>query len=544
MCALLLITSACAGTATTPSTSKLNDETKALVTAARGENALTLSWAPGFLGDSQESRRYVAGFNKEYGLSLRVNFVAGPAMPVASVRAIREYQQVAKASTDVVLGTETDISDLQKAGALVTEPWVTWASNISDPRYVVAGGVAVKVQTRIPGITYNSRRLAGADVPHSLSDLLKPLYRGRVATTATAGMFERLGGAEAWGADKMLTYARQLAPQVSGFINCGDEGRVANGEFDAFVFDCGSARVSQMKAKGSPLGWSLPADAPLLGYFYMGVPKNAAHPNAAKLWINYMLSRDAQDAMYEYEYADFHLLAGSRTLPEVDNAIKSGVRFHELTVEAILADGLAGAKQIGPDLESIFLSAASSTPPPTPTGTPTPTPTPTPPRAPTPRSGSGTSLTPTRTLSPTPTPTQARTATRSLTPTSSPTPPPTPTAPPTDAPTPTLTAAPTDTPTATPAGTPTPTPTPTEAPTPTPTATPTPTPTETPTPTPTETPTPTPTATPTPTPAETPTPTPTATPTTETPTPTPTATPTPTPTETPTPTPTQMPTPT
>jgi len=359
--ALLLVTAACGSTGTgapASQTPKPNDQTTTLIAAARGEIELTLSWAPGFLDYAQEMRRHIDGFNKQYGLNLRVTFKPGPSMPEASARAIREYQDGSKASTDVVLGTETEIGALQKSGALLTEPWVTWASNISNPRYVAAGGVAVRVQTRIPGITYNSGKLIGADVPRSLSDLLKPQYAGRVATTPDAGMFERLGGTEVWGADKMLIYARKLAPQVAGLINCGDEDRVASGEFDVFAFDCGGARVAQMKAKGTLIGWTVPTDAALLGYLYMGVPKNAAHPNAAKLWINYMLSRDAQDAMYESEYADYHLLAGSKSFAEVDKATKSGVKFYELTVEAALVDGSRGAKQIGPELKAIFQQAA------------------------------------------------------------------------------------------------------------------------------------------------------------------------------------------
>jgi ABC-type Fe3+ transport system substrate-binding protein len=360
--AALLLAAACGGASTgappTTATVKLNEPTTALVAAARGELELTLSWAPGFLDYAQEMRKHVEGFNKLYGLNLKVTYKPGPAMPDANDRAIREYQQGGKASTDIVLGTETDISDLQKAGALLTEPWVTWASNITNPRYVAAGGVAVRVQTRIPGITYNSDRLQGADIPRSLSDLLKPQYRGRVATTPDPGMFERLGGTEVWGTEKMLIYARKLGPQLSGLINCGDEDRVANGEFDVFVYDCGSARVAQMKAKGTLIGWTVPTDAALVGYLYMGVPKNAAHPNAAKLWINYMLSRDAQDAMYESEYADYHLLPGSHSFAEVDKATKSGVKFYELTVEAVLVEGSRGVRQIGPELKSIFQQAA------------------------------------------------------------------------------------------------------------------------------------------------------------------------------------------
>src|SRR5438045_4759391 len=148
---LLVMIAACGGAGTgavSPQAPKLNESTNALVAAARGEIELTLSWAPGFLDYPQEMRRHIDGFNKLYGLNLRINFKPGPSMPESSARAIREYQDGVKASTDVVLGTETEISDLQKSGALVAEPWVNWASNISNPRYVTAGGVAVRVQTR------------------------------------------------------------------------------------------------------------------------------------------------------------------------------------------------------------------------------------------------------------------------------------------------------------------------------------------------------------------------------------------------------------
>jgi len=359
---LTIVIAACGGAVPggpATATPRSNDQTTPLIAAARTELELTLSWAPGFLDSSQELKREIEGFNKLYGLNLKVNFKPGLPMREASALAIQDYQRGMKASSDVVLGTEADISDLQKAGALQFEPWSTWAGNIKDPRIVAAGGVAVKVQTRIPGVTYNPKKVTGAAIPRTLADLLKPQFKGRIATTTNTALFERLAGSELWGAERTLGYARKLAGQVAGFINCGEEDRVANGEFDVFVYDCGSARVSQMKAKGTLIGWSVPTDAAVLGYLYMGVPKNAAHPNAAKLWINYMLGREAQDAMYEVGFADFHLIDGSRTFGDVDKMTKSGVKFYELTVEGVLVDQLKGVKPIGPELQAMFREAVA-----------------------------------------------------------------------------------------------------------------------------------------------------------------------------------------
>ena len=358
---LLLCTVACGAAADSPLPPPTPvDETTAIVALARSELQLTLSWAQSFLDSPEELRRQVDGYSRLYGLKIGVSFKAAPSMHDATTRALQEYQGGMRASTDVVIGTEAEIIELAKVGALVSEPWLDWAANIKSPRQIGAGGVAVQVQTRQLGITFNSAKLTGASIPRSLADLLKPQYKGRIATTASADLFERLGLADVWGADATIAYVRQLAGQVSGFINCGDEDRVAAGEFDVFVYDCGSARTMQMKAKGTLIGWTAPTDGAMLGYLYMGIPKNAVHPNAARLWINYMLSRDAQDVMYDFEFADYHRIAGSRTFAEVDRATKTGVKFFELTVEVVQADAAKGVKPIGPVLQSILRDAVAS----------------------------------------------------------------------------------------------------------------------------------------------------------------------------------------
>lgn len=358
--ALTILIAACGTAAERPAAPRVNEQTNALIAGTRAEPEITLSWQAGLLSSSQELRSQIDGFNRLYGLNLKINFRPGPSMREATARTIQEFRDGVKASTDVVLGTEADIGELASAGALMPDAWATWAPNIRNFRLVAIGGVAVQVQTRMPGITYNSSKLTGTAIPHSLADLLKPQYKGRIVTTRSASTFERLGGSEVWGAERTISYVRALAEQVGSFIDCGEEDRVATGEFDVFAYDCGSARVNQMKANGTLIGWSAPTDGALLGYLYMGVPKNAAHPNAAKLWINYMLGREAQDLMFEYEFADHHLVGGSRTFSEVDRMTKSGVRFYGLTVEAAQVDTAKGWKPIGPQLQSILREAVGS----------------------------------------------------------------------------------------------------------------------------------------------------------------------------------------
>lgn len=338
-----------------------NEKLEALVAAAREEGELSLSWTAGSLDAPGELNGHVDGFNRAYGLNLKVRFAAAGTASENAARLLEETQAGQPAFTDVFLGTETQIAALARAATLSPELWSTWAPNIGNLKLLAPGGIAVQVQTRIPGITYNSQRLTGADIPRSLNDLLRARFRGKVATTADVSTLDRLASPDVWAPDKASAFVRRLAPQIGGVIECGDEGRIMSGEFDAFVYDCGSARVAQLKAEGALIGWSVPSDAPFVRYLYMGVPKKAAHPNAAKLWLNYMVSRQAQDIMFQHEYADHHLIPGSRSFVEVDRATKAGVKFYELTVEALQAEEARGFKSTAPEIQTLLLRNLPST---------------------------------------------------------------------------------------------------------------------------------------------------------------------------------------
>ena len=163
------------------------------------------------------------------------------------------------------------------------------------------------VQSSLPGITYNSQRFSGAAVPCSLEDVLKPEYKGYVGATPYAAWFDHLAAPELWGLQRTTEYVARLADQASGLMRCNEEDRLLNGEFYPRL-DCSQRGPLRLKARGAPMEFTVASDAPLIAPLYMAVPRNAAHPNAAKLWINYLLSREAQDVMLETSYVDSHLV--------------------------------------------------------------------------------------------------------------------------------------------------------------------------------------------------------------------------------------------
>jgi iron(III) transport system substrate-binding protein len=291
---------------------------QALIDGARQEGQLSFVWGEGTLGGSEGVGRLAAGFNREYGLNLSVRFTPGPSMNSMGVKAVEEYQARRVASSDIVVGYANILAPIIEAGALEPVEWMRWAPNIQDPRLVAPGGVAVTYQSSVRGITYNTNRLTEATLPRSLADLLKPQYRGRIASTPYAAGFDRLAIPELWGEQRTLEYVARLADQVAGLIRCNETERVISGEFDLLAIDCSQTNALAMRAKGAPVDFALAADAPLAALVYMGVPKGAAHPNAAKLWVNYILSREAQDVLYELTFSDSHLLPGGRTAADIE----------------------------------------------------------------------------------------------------------------------------------------------------------------------------------------------------------------------------------
>jgi iron(III) transport system substrate-binding protein len=303
---------------------------QALVDGARAESQLTL--VMGGLDDPEEIRLLTEGFNRTYGLDLKVQFTPNPNMPETASKVIQEYRAGRPASTDVFLGSESHIMQMIKAGVLEPVDWLSWAPNIQNPALLAPQGMAVELVTRTPGMTYNTARLRGAEVPTRLEDLLQPRYRGRIASTPYAGAFTNLASPELWGEARTLEFVTRFSEQLAGIMGCGEGERIANAEFDIFAIDCGGEAL-RYKARGAPVEHAVLRDAAILVYWWVAVPAHAQHPNAAKLWINYLLSREAQDLICQYEFFDHHLLPGSRCGAEVERLQAQGVQFTEIDVE-------------------------------------------------------------------------------------------------------------------------------------------------------------------------------------------------------------------
>jgi ABC-type Fe3+ transport system substrate-binding protein len=337
--------------ATAPSVSP---QLQALIDGARREGSLSFVWGEGTVGGTEGVARLAERFNRLYGLDLNVRFTPGPSMPNMAARIADEYQAGRPATTDVFVGYGGWVALIRQVDALLPVDWASWAANIQDPQLVAANGMAVGFQSGVQGITYNTQRVRADEVPTSLQDLLKPQYKGRVASTPYAAGFDRLPVPELWGEQRTLEYATRFADQITGLIRCNETERVASGEFEIFALDCNQANALGTKAKGGPVGFVVASDAPFVQILYMAVPRHAAHPNAAQLWVNFLLSREAQDMLYEFDYSDYHTVPGSKTAADMAAFAGPSVKPIEIGVDFYDKHDEKELTRIRTEIERIF----------------------------------------------------------------------------------------------------------------------------------------------------------------------------------------------
>ena len=153
-------------------------------------------------------------------------------------------------------------------------------------------------------IGYNTRMVAGKDVPTSYEDLLNPKWKGLVSLeTEEYQWFYHL--IQIMGRDKGLDFMKKFAAQNlqmrTGHTLLAQ--LVAAGE-SALATVVYSNRVERMKASGAPIDWVRFKGPTITVINAISIPEKAPHPNAARLFVDFALSKDGQG-----------LLRGQRRVP-------------------------------------------------------------------------------------------------------------------------------------------------------------------------------------------------------------------------------------
>jgi ABC-type Fe3+ transport system substrate-binding protein len=143
---------------------------------------------------------------------------------------------------------------------------------------------------------YNTALVPAADIPKNALDFLKPLFTGKLIATDPghddAGFYVFYSIVEKYGWDYMAKYMAQKPKFVTtGHATVSNE--IADGTMLA-TFDSTST-TPRLKAQGKPIDLLLSRDDPTPLFYVAGaIFKDAPHPNAAKLFLNWYLEPEQQ----------------------------------------------------------------------------------------------------------------------------------------------------------------------------------------------------------------------------------------------------------
>jgi iron(III) transport system substrate-binding protein len=143
---------------------------------------------------------------------------------------------------------------------------------------------------------YNTRLAPARTLPKTYDDLLDPKWKGKLMMEGTkaewfAGMLQILG--QERGLKFMRDLAKQQPSPREGHELLAQLIVAGEGVIDINI---PAASVERVKERGAPIDWTAlgPAPATMVG---AGVAAQAPHPNAARIFLDFLLSRDGQKIM-------------------------------------------------------------------------------------------------------------------------------------------------------------------------------------------------------------------------------------------------------
>jgi iron(III) transport system substrate-binding protein len=264
---------------------------KSLYEAAKKEKEFTVYTAH---YDTETIADLCMAFDKKYP-GVKCNFVRTTAQV-----AYQRLQQDMKANLAVAsVFSSTDIShypELKKRGVLLTyQPHNLDKMVDSLKQYNDKDNDAWVTAAALVVIAYNTSLVSEKDAPKSWTDLLDPKWKDKVSIGHPAFS----GYVGTWVVLMRKLYGWQFfdkleknKPQIGRSIN--DTVTMLNAK-ERWVAAGPEATTLLSRDKGNPLGVIYPKDGTLLMVSLTGIPKNAPAPNAAKLFVEFMLDKEAAE---------------------------------------------------------------------------------------------------------------------------------------------------------------------------------------------------------------------------------------------------------
>lgn len=200
---------------------------------------------------------------------------------------------------DVISNNESSFPVLQQQKLLANFDSPTRAKWI-EPFKGQFNGVQFPSRVLQIGLAVNTNKVKEADYPRAWKDLADPKWKNRLGIPdPRVG-----GGAQLWfltmwdrkefGEGLLKAIAANNPLVKPGIIQVQQAVELGEVDVDVVAYDYVTLPA---RAAGKPVQFVLPSDGTILFVTYDSVAANAPNPNAARLFVHFMMSREGQEAL-------------------------------------------------------------------------------------------------------------------------------------------------------------------------------------------------------------------------------------------------------
>ncbi|MBI2986988.1 MAG: extracellular solute-binding protein [Deltaproteobacteria bacterium] len=235
---------------------------------------------------AETNRKMLEAFQKLYP------FIQPKLVRLSSDRLVRRYTTEYQAKSflaDVLDTNDSHIEFFRRKGML--QPYYTPMAEKFDKRFIHPQSYWVANRVTMTLLGYNTRLVKPTEVPQRYEDLLDPKWKDKMSMEREdAPWFMAL--MEYWGEQKGEAFFQRLRSQNprirSGHTHLAQ--LIAAGE-DFLSPNAHSQGMASGKRLGAPVDWAN-LEPVVAASNVSALAKNAPHPNAALIFLDFMLSRD------------------------------------------------------------------------------------------------------------------------------------------------------------------------------------------------------------------------------------------------------------
>jgi len=257
-----------------------------LIAGAKNEGKLVIYASAA----AQQLQMYLAAFGKRYPF-IKTEYFRTDKQKLVT-RVLLE-EQAKQRLADIIHTSVIETHILKKRGALsrhVPAESASYPSQYKDPE-----GFWTSVYASGTLMGFNTRQVKRAEAPKTYEDLLNPRWKNAMGIDNTKiewfAMLSKLKGRAFM--EKLAAHNAHVMAGNTNLLNL-----LAAGEF-AVMAGVYEYSVDNLKTKGAPVDWI--GLEPVITYTVAAsLPSQPAHPFAAKLFIEWLLSKEGQEVINQY----------------------------------------------------------------------------------------------------------------------------------------------------------------------------------------------------------------------------------------------------